>query len=98
MHFDIKEAMKMDSCEVFRKALVALVGAFALTATVSADTWTWTGAQDNCWTNPANWTVGGSVPATPPGWYNDAYGATGELDSVAEFGSVSSDEVRRVQN
>lgn len=69
------------------------MGAFALSATVSADTWTWTGAQDNCWTNPANWTVGGSVPATPPGLYNDAYGATGELDSVAEFGSVSSDEV-----
>lgn len=45
----------------------------------------WTGAQDAYWTNAANWTVEGAVPADVPGRYLTSGGETTNLDAVAVF-------------
>ena len=44
--------------------LCAVLSALSLTA----GTYTWTGAQDACWTNAANWTVGGAVATASSAW------------------------------
>lgn len=63
----------------------------------AGDTYTWTGLSANNsngvgrWTDPANWTVGGAVAATPPGCctVNDGSVTNGVVDDIAVFGPVT---------
>lgn len=68
--------------------LCAVLSALSLTA----GTYTWTGAQDACWTNAANWTVGGAVATVPPGLIDtgDAENSTmGDAADAVVFGACA---------
>ena len=68
--------------------LCAVLSALSLTA----GTYTWTGAQDACWTNAANWTVGGAVATVPPGLIDtgDAENpTTGDAADAVVFGACA---------
>lgn len=54
---------KHNICAVF----ACCAAAFAISLRSNAEPWVWTGAVNGCWTNPANWTVGGAVPERCPG-------------------------------
>lgn len=59
---------------------------------LTAGTYTWTGAQDACWTNAANWTVGGAVATVPPGLIDtgDAENpTTGDAADAVVFGACT---------
>ena len=84
-----------------KSANFALSLVFALAGVACwADTFTWTGAADGRWTNPANWTVGGVVATRAPGiasnevWNADGEYVDGWMDSIhrtdlAEFTTVA---------
>ncbi|MCC5850026.1 MAG: PEP-CTERM sorting domain-containing protein [Verrucomicrobia bacterium] len=65
---------------------------FALTANAQ---WIWTGAENNNFSNPENWLVGGSVPASGPSSstenyeFNLAGGGTIEVDGNFGFNSIT---------
>lgn len=48
-------------------ALACCAAVFAISFRSHAEPWVWTGAVNGCWTNPANWTVGGAIPERCPG-------------------------------
>lgn len=76
-----------------KSVLFGVVGVLAMSQALAGDVWTWTGAEDACWTNPANWTVGGETATVPPGVYLDESGAkVGAMDATAEFGTMTSVE------
>ena len=76
-----------------KSVLFGVVGVLAMSQALAGDVWTWTGAEDACWTNPANWTVGGETATVPPGVYLDESGAkVGVMDATAEFGTMASVE------
>ena len=45
---------------------IACLGAMIAVCAAFADTYTWNGASGGDWATPANWLVGGAVPATAP--------------------------------
>ncbi|MGN0847697.1 MAG: hypothetical protein ACI4RA_09975 [Kiritimatiellia bacterium] len=70
-------------------------GGGGLPCGVRAGEYVWTGAQDACWTNAANWTVDGAVAANPPGWVlattsGGVLTTNGTPADVAVFGACAS--------
>ncbi|MGN0833313.1 MAG: autotransporter-associated beta strand repeat-containing protein [Kiritimatiellia bacterium] len=76
-----------------RSSLTVLAVVFGGAASLVAGPkeYVWTGAQDAYWTNAANWTVGGAVPADVPGRYLTFGGEATNLDAVAVFDATGGD-------
>ena len=82
--FDIRQSavrIRHSSLAIRHSAFCIAVAAF-VAANASATSYTWSGAgEDGCWTNPANWLVGGTTPATAgyPGRAADGTPTTGDI-------------------
>lgn len=82
--------MELQRMYVWGRKVSVLLGVLACCWSVSADEYVWTGAADGYWTNAANWTVSGAVPAQPPGQVDLPDGAIGgSLGDSAVFSQTS---------
>ena len=82
--------MKIDQLHVLGRKVSVLLGVLAFGWSVAADQYVWTGAADGYWTNAANWTVSGAVPAQPPGQVDLSDGTVGgSLGDIAMFSQAS---------
>lgn len=82
----------MISARCGRAAAWALLGCACAAWPARGETYRWTGAADGCWTNAANWTVGGAAATMPPGLVEtgDAAAPTrGSATDAAVFGPCS---------
>ena len=82
--------MKLEKMYALGRRAGVLLGALACCLSAAAGEYVWTGAVDGCWTNAANWTVGGVVATQPPGQIDLSDGIVGgSLGDSAVFSGTS---------
>lgn len=73
------------------KTALCATALMAGSALAAPKEYVWTGAENACWTNAANWTVGGQVATDVPGLSFDSAGSSVDnLDTRAVFGAAGS--------
>ena len=77
-------------CAMTYRAVLSAVAGLSIFSAAFAESFVWTGSADSCWTNPANWTVGGVVAARSPGVLETELDtSSGTLQPAAKFNDAA---------